>query len=105
MGKNKSSKNTKKSSASKKDRATKDALAVTSANIARIEAAERGEPTTDSASDAVPVDQVTKQSKPSKLKGKAPKTEKPVKAKKEKPARKPSLLDHAVAILKKAAEP
>ena len=76
-------KNTKKKTGSKKadkniEKAKKDALAVTSANIARIEATENGQ---------------------------AAKAEKPATAKKGKPARKTSLLDHAVEILKKAKEP
>jgi hypothetical protein len=103
-------KNTKKKPGSKKshksaEKARKEALAVTSANIARIEAAENGlaAPTTDGTSDAVPVDQLTKPSKPKK--DEKSKAEKPAKAPKEKPARQPSLLDHAVEILKKAKEP
>ena len=100
MGKNTKKKTTPKKSDKSAEKARKEALAATSANIARIEAAERGE--TASGPEAVPVDQLTKPSK-SKSKGKSPKAEKP--AKKEMPARKPSLLDHAVEILKKAKEP
>jgi hypothetical protein len=97
-------KNTKKKTGSKKsdrniDKARKEALAVTSANIARIEAAENNQATGEP--EAVPVDQLTKP----KSKGKTPKAEKTAKTPKEKPARKPSLLDHAVAILKNAKEP
>ena len=105
MGKNTKKKTTTKKDNKSADKARKEALAVTSANIARIEATENGQATGEP--EAVPVDQLTKPSKQSKSKGKAPKAEKPAKAPKQKPvaARKPSLLDHAVEILKKAKEP
>jgi len=98
------SKTSRKKVAKKSSEAlTKQALAVTEANLARIEATENGQPPEGPTDGAVPVDAAM----PKPKKGKGAKPAKQPKPKKRKPAkaRKPSLMDHAIAVLKKHGKP